>query len=41
MHFVDKTNKNSKKSVLQLIESKRVKGEPRSRIVISLGSDFM
>lgn len=40
MHFVDKTNKNSKKSVLQLIESKRIKGEPRSRIVVSLGSDF-
>ncbi len=40
MHFVDKKNKNSRRAVLQLIESKRVNGEPRSRIVVSLGSDL-
>ncbi|RLD58965.1 MAG: hypothetical protein DRJ01_11905 [Bacteroidetes bacterium] len=40
MFFVEKKNKNSRNSVLQLIESKRIRGESRQRIVISLGSDF-
>ena len=40
MFFVDKKNKNSKNTVLQLIESKRVNGKPKHRIVVSLGSDF-
>ena len=40
MFFVEKKNKNSKKSVLQLIRSSRISGNPRQEIVISLGADF-
>lgn len=40
MFFVEKKNKNSKKSVLQLIKSSRISGNPRQEIVISLGADF-
>lgn len=41
MFFVDKVNKNSKNSVLQLIESKRVAGISKQRIVISLGANLI
>ena len=40
MFFRETINKNSKRSVLQLIESKRVDGKPRQKIVVSLGSDY-
>ncbi len=40
MFFRETVNKNSNRSVLQLIESKRIDGKPRQRIVVSLGSEY-
>ena len=40
MFFREKRNKNSKFPVLQLTQSVRVNGEPRQKIVISLGSEL-
>jgi transposase len=40
MFFVDKINKNSKNSVLQLIKSERINGQSRQVIVLSLGADY-
>jgi len=40
MFFRETFNKNSKYPVLQLIESKRIEGQPRQKIVVSLGSDY-
>lgn len=40
MYFVKKRNKNSKQITLQLIQSKRVNGKPKQKIVVSLGSNF-
>jgi len=40
MFFVNKKNKNSQNSVLQLIESRRINGKPKQEIVVSLGADF-
>ncbi len=40
MFFVEKKNKNSKNSVLQLMKSQRVNGKPKQIIVLSLGADY-
>ncbi len=40
MFFRVTENKNSKYPVLQLIESKRIDGKPRQRMVVSLGSEY-
>ncbi len=41
MFFVEKKNKNSKNSVLQLMKSQRVNGKPKQIIVLSLGADYL
>ena len=40
MFFVEKKNKNSRNSVLQLMKSERINGKPRQIIVLSLGADY-